>query len=145
MFNQPFTQAHGPVINRVSELMSHLDSYMFWGVSKLARDAGISPSSVSRLINQRLNPSFLLVARITAALEAELGHRIDPRELVAENGAFLTKHVCDAVGCPGCLPDAAYEADGTRRALFKDVQPGKWVTSRYPLGFSPEKKGGIIV
>lgn len=145
MFNQPFTQAHGPVINRVSDCMSHANSYMFWGVSKLARDAGLSPSSVSRLINQRLNPSFLLVARITAALEAELGYRIDPRELVAENGVFLTRHVCDVVGCPGCMPDAAYDADGTRRTAFKNVQPGKWVTSRYPNGYLPDSKGGITL
>ncbi len=139
MHNQPPKQALGPVINRCSDLMSHTQRYAFKGVSRLARDARVSPSSVSRLINGKLNPSFVLVARLTAAIEKQLGFRIDPRDLVAERGGFLTQFACDLAGCPGCLPDKALTDDGDLMPAFKNVEPGRWVTSRYPKGFP--KKG----
>lgn len=129
-------QAFGPAINRVSDLMAHTTRYAFKGVARLARDAGVSPSAVSRLINGRMNPSFLMVARIAGALEKELGYRIDPRELVAESGRFPTRHACDLVdGCRGCLPDSATDEYGDLKRAFYGVEPGKWVTSRFPRGY----------
>lgn len=106
----------------------------------LAEDAGVDPSTVSRLIHQKINPSFLLVARITGALERQLGRRIDPRDLIAENGEFLTPFTCDLTGCAGCLPESALDEFGDRKSAFAETAKGKWVTSHYPSGYP--KKGG---
>ncbi len=137
------TQAFGPVINRCSDLMIHTTRYAFHGVSRLAADARVSPSSVSRLINGKMNPSFAMVARITAALEAELGRRIDPRDLVAELGRFLTTHACDLAGCQGCLPENATDEFGDLKPAFHGVKPGQWVTSRHPRGFQAPRKEAL--
>jgi len=139
MKHPPPTQAFGPVVNRFSDVMMHSDRFAFRGVSRLAEDAGVSPSSVSRLINNKLNPSFAFVARLTAAVEKQLGYRIDPRDLIAESGNFLTALNCVLVGCRGCLPEEAKDEFGSTTPAFAGVRPGTWVTSRYPNGFDPEK------
>lgn len=139
MHNKPPTQAYGPTINRVSDLMAHTQRYAFKGVSRLAHDARLSPSSVSRLINGKLNPSFLMIARLTTAIERQLGFQIDPRDLVAENGTFLTRYVCDLTSCPGCLPENAMDEFGDLKPTFLGVQPGQWETSRFPNGFKRQK------
>ena len=119
--------------------MIHVDRFEFLGVQRLAEAADVSPSSISRLINNKINPSFALVARVTAAIEKELGKKIDPRDLIAENGEFLTRSVCDLTACRGCLPDNAKDEFGETKPAFADVTPGNWVTSRYPKGFVTKK------
>lgn len=83
-----------------------------------------------------------MVARITTALEAVFGYRIDPRDLVAELGRFLTPHTCDLAGCQGCLPENATDEFGDLKPSFAGVVPGRWVTSRYPRGYVESLKGG---
>lgn len=139
MTNSSSPEVFGPAINRFTDVMAHSDRFAFKGVTRLAREAGVSPSSVSRLINGRMNPSFLMVSRLTGALERTLGFRIDPRDLVAENGQFLCRHVCDLMACPGCLPDIAWDEFGSLKPTYADVDPGKWVTSRHPKGLTQEK------
>lgn len=142
MSNKPPTQALGPAINRIADVMAHTPFYQFKGTSRLAADALLDTSTISRLIHSRINPSFTLVARITAALEMRLGMKLDPRDLVAENGEFLTNYVCDlAASCEGCLPENALDEFGDRKAAFIGIQPGKWVTSRYPGGYKVQKGG----
>ncbi len=138
--NNQHKQVFGPTINRISDVMAHTERYAFKGVTRLAIDARVSASSVSRLLNGQQNPSFLMVARLTAALEKALGFQIDPRELVAESCSFLTRHTCDLVGCRGCLPSNAIDEFGDRKAAFAGVDPGTWVTSRYPRGYQPRKE-----
>ncbi len=138
--NSP-SQALGPAINRFADVMAHHDRFAFKGVSRLALEAGVSPSSVSRLINGKMNPSFLMVARLTEALERQLGFRIDPRDLVAESGRFLEPFVCDLMSCDGCLPENARDEFGDIKPTYKEVKPGKWVTSRHPRGYQVPKKG----
>ena len=139
----PPTQAFGPAVNRFGDVADHTTRYAFNGVSKLARDAGVTPSAVSRLVNGKMNPSFLMVARITDALERELGYRIDPRDLIAENGRFLTRYACDLIdGCRGCLPDAATDEYGDRKRAFEGIKPGQWVTSRHPRGYEVSAQEG---
>lgn len=140
MNNHPPPKAFGPTINRISDVMAHTMQFSFWGVGRLAEQAGVSRSTVSRIINGKINPSFVLVARLTAALEAELGRRIDPRDLVAENGAFLTPYTCDLVGCSGCLPERAYDEFGDLKPAYQSVTKGQWVTSRFPKGFQKGEK-----
>lgn len=139
MSHPPPHQGYGPVINRIADAMIHHKKFMFKGVSRLAEDARVNPSTISRLINNQLNPSFALVARVTAALEAAYGFHIDPRNLVAENGDFLTPFTCDLMACNGCLPESALDEFGDLKPAFTKVAKGKWVSSRYPKGFIPER------
>lgn len=139
MNHQQPKQVFGPAINRISDVMAHTDRYAFKGVTRLASDARVSASSVSRLINGKINPSFLLVARIAKALEAQLGYKVDPRDLIAESGAFLTRFACDLADCRGCLPDNATDEFGDLKPAFINVRPGNWVTSRHPKGYRDEK------
>ncbi|HEY3780310.1 MAG TPA: hypothetical protein VGL56_04445 [Fimbriimonadaceae bacterium] len=139
MHYQPSSQAFGPAVNRFLDVMAHSDRYAFKGSSRLAFDASVSPASVSRLIHSQMNPSFLMVARLTAALEKELGYQIDPRDVIAESGRFLTRSCCDLAHCRGCLPGNALDEFGNKTPEFEDVEPGTWVTSAYPKGFTPTK------
>jgi transcriptional regulator with XRE-family HTH domain len=140
MNNKPPLQVFGPAINRFGDVMAHTDRYAFSGISRLAMDARVSASSVSRLLSGKMNPSFLMVARLVDALERHLGYSIDPRDLIAESGRFRTLPACTLIGCKGCLPENAYDEFGSRKAAFADVKPGTWVTSRYPKGYGERKE-----
>jgi transcriptional regulator with XRE-family HTH domain len=139
MKHQP-KQVFGPTINRISDVMAHTTQYAFQGVPRLARDAGIHRTTLSRVIYGKINPSARTVGRIASALEKALGRPIDPRDLFAENGEFPTRNTCDLAGCRGCLPDAATDEFGDRKSAFANVQPGQWMTSQYPNGI-PAQKG----
>lgn len=131
----------GPAINRIADVMAHIDRYAFKGVARLAEDAGVSSSSVSRLINGRMNPSFAMAARITEALERRAGLSIGMREVFSEDGAFRTRHICELMRCRGCLPEAAIDASGAVMPAFRGVRPGQWVTSRWPRGYGKGADG----
>jgi len=141
MSNPTPTQAYGPAINRISDVMAHTPHYQFKGTGRLAEDARVDSSTISRLIHGQINPSFLLVARVTDALESQLGLKLDPRDLIVENGAFLTSFVCDLACCRGCLPSSALDEFGDRKNAFLGVNKGEWVTSRYPKGYLLTKGG----
>jgi len=133
---QPTKQAFGPAVNRIADVMAHISRYAFQGSARLAEDADVNASSVSRLIHGKMNPSFLLVARVTHAIEAQLGFRIDPRDLVAESCKFLTPFVCELCRMSPCLPDIARDECGELKHRFVGVNPGEWVCSRYPKGMT---------
>lgn len=139
MKHQPNFRVFGPAINRFTDVMEHSDRFAFHGVTRLAFNARVAPSSVSRILRGEQNPTYLMVVRLTEALEKELGFRIDPRDLIAEEGQFLTRFACDLCGCSGCLPRAAYDEFQRVKPEYQDIKPGAWVTSRYPLGFPPLK------
>lgn len=142
MNHPPPKQAFGPTINRVRDVMAHTRKYAFRGVPRLASDAGVHRTTLSRVVHGTINPSAAMAHRIATALQKELGVPIDPRELFAENGGFPTRYTCDLVGCRGCLPEAATDEFGDLKAMYLGVEPGKWVTSAYPRGFSARKGGG---
>ena len=141
MNNPQHPRPFGPAINRIADLMDHHERFAFKGVTRLAREAGVSPSSVSRLINGKMNPSFIMVARLTDALERAYGHPIDPRDLIAEDGKFTQRFCCTVVGCPGCMPENAVDEFGDLKPAFHEVRPGEWQSSRYPRGLRAQKKG----
>lgn len=121
---------HGPQRrrshNRIAAVMAHTTKYAFKGRSRLAADAGISRSALSRLMSGRTRPTYVVLSRIARALEKELGQRFDCRELVSENGQYPTTFVCELLGCPGCLPHHADSPDPRVRAVYANVQPGTW-------------------
>lgn len=134
-------QVLGPVISRLGDAMIHINPYSSKGNSRLASAVGTDPSTISRLIRGKLtNPSFALIARITTALEKEVGHHIDPRDLFAEMGAYLTRHICEVMRCRGCLPPSAHDEFNDVKPSFARLQRGQWVSSRFPNGYPTSKE-----
>lgn len=123
------------VVNRLGDVLAHVPRYQFGPVRRLAADAGVAPSTVSRVIRHQINPTFALVARLASAIEKETGLSIDPRDIAAERAAFPTRFVCGLMGCPGCLPEAALLPTGHRHPKYVGVRPGAWVCSAFPHGF----------
>ncbi len=118
-------QAH-TTHNRIAAVMAHTTRYAFKGQSRLATDAGVSKSAISRLINGQSEPSYFLVNAITRALEQHLGRRLDPRELISFDGTYPTPSVCQLVGCANCLPNEAYDEHNRLKPDYRDVKPGQW-------------------
>jgi DNA-binding XRE family transcriptional regulator len=112
--------------NRVAAVMAHTVRYAFEGQARLARDCGVSRSTILRLLSGQCRPSFTLALAITLALEKQLCRRLDPRELFSFNGTYPTPSVCVLCRCRGCLPDAAYAEDGTLKPAFRSVRSGEW-------------------
>lgn len=139
MNHPPPKQVFGPTINRIRDVMDHTTKYACQGVPRLAKDAGIHRTTLSRVIYGKINPSARTVGRIASALEKALGRPIDPRDLFAENGEFPTRFTCDLVGCRGCLPDVSTDEFGDRKPSYRDVKPGEWVTSLFPRGLEGQK------
>ena len=113
-----------PIHNRIAAILTHIPWYAFEGQARLARDVGVSRSTISRLLAGLSSPSFVLVWAITKAIERRLGKPLDPRELVSLDGTYPTPSVCDLVGCRGCLPDAAYDRAGCLKPEWRHRRPG---------------------
>lgn len=130
------------VHNRLLAFMAHTSRYAFDGGSRLAEDAGVSRSSVNRLLNGQCSPSFALVSAVTRALEKHLqgglqGKRLDPHELISLDGNYPTPSACELAGCKGCLPAEAYDEHNKLKPAFKGVKPGQWSVA--PTVCSPAK------
>lgn len=110
-----------PVENRIREFMEHSVRYAFMGESRLAKDCGVSVSSVCRLIIGYGSPSFAIIFKITAALEKEFDKPIDPREVASIDGMYPTGKVCDVVDCKGCTPQTAWNSDDTLKDNFRHL------------------------
>jgi len=121
-----------PLHNRIMAILSHIPHYAFQGETRLARDSGVSKSAICRVVTGQSSPSFALVHAITQALENYTGKRIDPREIVSLDGNYPTASVCELMGCRGCMPEQAYDADACLRPEFQAVRPGQWNGSITP-------------
>lgn len=114
-------QEHPRFHNRIAAVMEHITHYYFQGQARLAADAGVSRSALSRLIAGKTAPSFAVAVAVTAALEKRLGRTLDPRELVSFDGRFPTASVCALCGCKGCMPYAAYDDDDRVRPEYRGI------------------------
>ena len=136
----PQTDPPAVVQNRLPAIMAHTFWYAFEPQARLAKDAGVSRSTVSRLITGKINPSFRLVQAITTALTQRLNDTmdvpmtapLDPREVFSTDGCYPTPSVCQLAGCPGCLPEEAYDRHGNRKPAYRDMNPGDWCRSPEP-------------
>ena len=126
--------------NRILALMAHTTRYAFQGETRLAKDAGVSKSAVSRLLTGQSSPSFALVVALTKALEKRLGRPLDPRDLISVDGVYPTASACELAGCKGCLPAEAYDANNCLRPEYKNVKPGQWSVSPLSPVFSKAKE-----
>lgn len=121
--------------------MEHIPVYSFQGQARLAADAGVSRSAVSRLVAGKAAPSFAIAVAVTAALEKRLGRRLDPRELVSFDGTYPTASVCVLCGCRGCLPEAAYDAECRLKPEFRTLVSGGALPTRAREPVWPQKGG----
>ena len=119
-------QAHQPVQNRVKVLLVHIPKLSIRGQARLAAEVGVSRSTISRLVNGRINPSYRLARGVTTALERLLGYPLDMRDVFSTDGTYLTPSGCVLCQCGGCLPDRAYDLEGNLRPDWRGQRPGDW-------------------
>jgi transcriptional regulator with XRE-family HTH domain len=126
--NEPISRRKSKCIvhNRIAAVLMHTSWYAFRGTTRLAADAGVSHTTISRIIDGKSNPTFAVMSAITGALENRLNRRLDPRELVSLDGTYPTPTVCELMACSGCLPDAVYDEENEVRSHFKNVKAGHW-------------------
>ena len=118
--------------NRVQTVMVHVSRYSFQGRARLASDAGVSRSTISRMINGQTSPSHALVQAVTEALSVHLKKPLVPRDLFSHDGFYHERSGCRLSGCTGCLPETAFDGHGRRRAEWLNARPGDWSLSQNP-------------
>jgi DNA-binding XRE family transcriptional regulator len=71
-----------PKTNRLPLYLAQIQDYWFHGPQrKFAKDAGVSESTLSRILHGRTNPRYDDICKIVGLLEKKLGRKIDPREV----------------------------------------------------------------
>ena len=113
-------------LTRLPEIMSHTTRYSSKGRTRLAADSRCAPSTLSRLFRRGSSPTWELLNRVTKSLERATGRQLDPREIFSVDGTYPTKNVCELLGCPGCYPPWAHDAEGVLLPEFSRVKAGTW-------------------
>ena len=112
--------------NRLRAIMAHINYLSIEGQTRLAREAGVSPSVVSRIARGLSSPSFAVVLALTRALEKRLGKCIDPRDILNFDGEYPTPSVCELCDCSGCLPDSFYSDADEIKPEYRGIAPHAW-------------------
>jgi len=139
--HQPVVHQSKPVVhksvvhNRVQIVMIHTSRYAFQGQARLAADAGVSRSTISRLLSGKISPTYRLAQAVTAALAQHLKRPLQPGEVFSPTGEYDECSGCALSGCNGCLPEDAYDSRGNLRPAWKNAHPGDW--SRTPAHSVP--------
>lgn len=124
------------VHNRILAIILHLSRYGCRTQVRLASDVGASEATISRLLSGQANPSYSLAISVLDTLEAHLGKRIDPREILSLDGTYTT-NVCTLCGCRGCLPPHVYAEDEiTVRPEYAHIRTGHWALRFDPPDFT---------
>jgi len=116
--------------NRVRVLLVHIPKLSIRGQARLAAEVKVSRSTISRLVGGSINPSYRLARGVTDALGRMLGKPLDMREVFSTDGTYLTPSGCALCRCRGCLPEDAWDEDGTLKPDWKDARPGDWSLAR---------------
>ncbi len=129
-----------PIQNRVEVLLVHIPKLSIRGQARLAAEVGVSRSTISRLVNGHINPSYRLARGVTTALERLLGFPLDMRDVFSTDGTYLTPSGCGLCRCVGgCLPDRAYDPEGNLRPEWQGQRPGDWSMTR------PAEAGSLAI
>ncbi|MES2461989.1 MAG: helix-turn-helix transcriptional regulator [Armatimonadota bacterium] len=111
-------------------MLLHIPWYSIEGQARLAADVRVSRSTISRLINGRITPSYSLVMKVTDAVSRRLGKPIDARDLFTTDGSYPTSSACALCDCDGCLPPWAWDERRDRlRPEWQTARPGDWSRS----------------
>lgn len=71
-----------PKVNRLPVYLDQIQDYWFHGPQKkFARDAGVSETTLSRILRGTTNPRYADVCKIVSLLEKKLQRKIDPRDV----------------------------------------------------------------
>lgn len=87
------------VYNRLGAIMAHTDRYAFDTATRLAKDTGLSYTTIYCLLHGLHGPSYYSAIKITEALEKALKRKLDPREIVSICERFPTPVVCKLTKC----------------------------------------------
>lgn len=112
--------------NRIREIAIHVPWYGFKTQARLARDSGVSPATISRLVHRKSQPSLKLSLQIAQALSYRLGRPLDVREVFSVDGRYPTPSVCILTGCRSCLPPEAYDEDENLKPEYCAMKAGAW-------------------
>lgn len=129
--------------NRVLAIMIHLPRYWSRGAAQLARDIGVSKSTISRLVRGKSHPLYRTACKIVKCLQQELGRPLTHDEVFSDSGLYPTQFVCDLVNCPGCSDDRFFDLDSCRRAGCQHLERGRWTGDAFELEELTEQKGEI--
>ncbi len=93
----------GNPTNRIQEIAGHISWYGLHMQERLAQDSEVSSATIGRLVGEFSGaPSYAVVLKVTEALSARLGMRLDLREVFSLDGSYPTSCVCVLVGCNTC-------------------------------------------
>jgi transcriptional regulator with XRE-family HTH domain len=71
-----------PKTNRLALYLAQIQDYWFFGPQKrFAKDAGISESTLSRILHGKTRPRYEDLCKIVAVLEKKLQRKIDLRDV----------------------------------------------------------------
>lgn len=123
----PHADARPGPYNRVRIAMAHSCRYGFAGQARLAHDIGVSTATISRILSGKTSPSWPVAHAITDALSLALNRQLALEDLFSPDGAYAEPSGCKLCGCPaGCIPEWAYEPDGSRKPEYAWMKPGDW-------------------
>lgn len=78
----PRTPVPPPKVNQLPMYLAQIQDYWFRGPQhKFARDAGISETTLSRILRGTTKPRYIDILKIVALLEKKLRRKIDPRDV----------------------------------------------------------------
>jgi transcriptional regulator with XRE-family HTH domain len=78
--------------------MDYITWYGFRGQVRLAKEAGVTETAVSRVVNGKTRPTYRVIKGITEAFERQLGRHIDPRDLFSLDRTYPTATVRELLG-----------------------------------------------
>jgi transcriptional regulator with XRE-family HTH domain len=114
------------ITNRLRAILVHVPWYTITGGARLAEDARISRSTVSRLLSGKMNPSYRLDCAITRAVSGRSGIQLEVNDIFSCDGTYVTASVCELMDCPGCLPPWAWdERTDSLKPEWEDAAPGE--------------------
>jgi len=120
---------------RIAEAMMHTSRYSVEGKAKLARDCGVSKTTIQDLIAGTHNTTYTVLNAVLEALGREVGRTLDVRELVSFDGKF-ERPICAVVGCRNCLPLESTLESGRIAPDYVGIKAGQWFSFRDPSGRS---------
>jgi transcriptional regulator with XRE-family HTH domain len=115
------------VSNRLRSILYHIPWYSIEGIVRLAKDTGLSTSTISRLVGQKNSPSYRVAETIASVISQKTGIPIETNEIFSPTGNFPTPSVCNLMGCKGCLPPEAWnEATDSLKENWRHAKPREW-------------------